>query len=170
ENAEKGVFAKRFDAREVCEHALEQQALAAVKHGVRLICEGNAWLTADPVLFRQALGNLLTNAIRYSPPGGAVRVVVRTFAAGGVEIEVRDQGQGIAAEHLPHVFDRFYQADPARARQGQGTGLGLAIVRSIMELHAGEASLDSRPGHGTVARLRFPRNAIDPQMTELSSA
>ncbi len=169
ENAEKSVSTERFDAREACERVLAYHAASAAGHGVRLVCEGDAWLNADPLLFRQALGNLLANAIRYSPPGGEVRVMVRGFAAGGVEIEVRDQGEGIAPEHLPYVFDRFYQADPARARRGQGTGLGLAIVRSIMELHGGEASLDSRPGEGSVARLRFPGRVADTEMTELSS-
>ncbi|MGH8307332.1 MAG: sensor histidine kinase, partial [Gammaproteobacteria bacterium] len=160
-NAEKAVYAENFDVHEACGRVLEQHVSTAAKHGVRLVCEGNAQLHADLVLFRQALSNLLVNAIRYSPRGSEVRIVVHTLAAGDVEIEVRDHGQGIAAEHLPHVFDRFYQADPARAPQGQGTGLGLAIVRSIMELHAGEVSLDSRPGRGTVARLRFPSNVSD---------
>ena len=169
ESAEKSVSTVRFQVHEACAHVLAYHAAAAAKHGVRLVCEGDAWLNADPLLFRQALGNLLVNAIRYSPAGSEVRVAVRTLAAGGVEIAVRDRGEGITPEHLPHVFDRFYQADPARARRGQGTGLGLAIVRSIMELHAGEASLDSRPGEGTVARLRFPGGASGMQMTELSS-
>ena len=168
ENAEKSVSTERFDTREACEHVLDYHAAYAAERGVRLVCQGGAWLNADPLLFRQALGNLLANAIRYSPPDSEVRVLVRAFAGGGVEIEVRDQGEGIAPEHLPFVFDRFYQADPARVRRGQGTGLGLAIVRSIMELHGGEASLDSRPGEGSVARLRFP-GGIAAMMTELSS-
>ena len=169
ENAEKSVSTERFDTREVCEQILTYHAASAAERGVRLVCQGDAWLNADPLLFRQALGNLLANAIRYSPRDGEVRVLVREFIAGGVEIEVRDEGEGIASEHLPYVFDRFYQADPARARRGQGTGLGLAIVRSIMELHNGEASLDSQPGEGSVARLRFPGRIADTKMTELSS-
>ncbi|MGH8313398.1 MAG: heavy metal sensor histidine kinase, partial [Gammaproteobacteria bacterium] len=170
ENTEKSIYIESFDTYDACVQVLELHMATATKHGVSLVCEGNAWLKADRLLFRQALGNLLANAIRYSPPGSQVRVVTRTLVAGGVEIEVLDQGPGIPSEYQPHVFDRFYQADPARARQGQGTGLGLAIVRSIMELHAGEASLDSRPGRGTVARLRFPGNVSDAKMTKLSSA
>lgn len=170
ENAGKSIYIESLDAHQACARVLEQHVATAAKHGVRLACEGSARLQADPLLFRQALDNLLVNAIRYSPPGSEVRVVVRALAGGDVEIEVRDQGEGIAPEHLPHVFDRFYRADPARARHGQGTGLGLAIVQSIMELHAGEARLDSQPGEGTVARLRFPGNPTESQMTELSSA
>jgi len=169
ESAEKSVSIQRLDARDACMQALNYHAAAAAEHQIRLVCEGDAWLHADPLLLRQALGNLLDNAIRYSPPGSEVCVLVRAFAAGGVEIEVRDQGQGVGPEHLPYVFDRFYQVDPARARRGQGTGLGLAIVRSIMELHGGEASLDSRPGEGSVVRLRFPGGASNTEMTELSS-
>ncbi len=169
ENAEKSVGTERFDAREACEYVLTYHAASAAGRGVRLVCEGDAWINADPLLFRQALGNLLANAIRYAPADSEVRVRVRGLAAGGVEIEVRDQGEGIAPEHLPYVFDRFYRADPARAQRGQGTGLGLAIVRSIMELHGGEASLDSRPGEGSVARLRFPGKMSGMEMTELSS-
>ena len=94
---------------------------------------------------------------------------MRGLAAGVAEIETRDRGEGIPAEHLPHVFDRFYQVDPALGRHGQGTGLVRAIARFIMELHGGEASLDSRAGEGTVMRLRFPCGPSDAEMTELSS-
>lgn len=170
ENAGKSVSVQRFTIREACEPILTYHCASAAGRGVRLVCEGDASLQADPLLFRQALGNLLANAIRYAPPDSEVRVVVRTLAAGSVEIEVHDQGPGLAPEHLPYVFDRFYQADPARAPRGQGTGLGLAIVRSIMELHGGEASLASTPGEGTVARLRFPGGALASEMTELSSS
>lgn len=156
ENAETILYAQWFDVREVCTRLLELQTHAAGARGVRFAYEGDAQLYADPLLFRQALDNLLANAIRYSPAGTEVRVKVRGPAADYLEIEVSDQGEGIPTEHLPHVFERFYQADPSRARQGQGTGLGLAIVRSIMELHGGEVSVHSEYGAGTLVRLRFP--------------
>lgn len=168
ENAEKSLCAEVFDVREACVRVLEQHATAAAGRGIHIRCEGDGWINADPLLFRQALGNLLDNAIRYSLPDSEIQVAMRMLPTGGMELEVRDRGQGIALEHLPHVFDRFYQANPARARHGQGTGLGLAIVRSIMQLHAGEASLDSQLGKGTVVRLRFPGSA-DTGMTKLSS-
>lgn len=143
-------------AREACEGVIAYHAAVAADRRVRLICEGEAKLRADPILFRQAVSNLVANAIRHSPAGGTVLVAIGTRDSGGVDIQVRDEGTGIAAEDLKHVFDRFYQADTSRARRGQGTGLGLSIVRSIMDLHAGTADLDSKPGAGTVAHLRFP--------------
>lgn len=158
-----------FDAHEACGQVLAFHATAAADRGVRLVCEGEARLRADPILFRQAVSNLLANAIRHSPAGSKVCVAVCTFAAGNVEIEIHDQGAGIAAEHLPHVFDRFYQVDPSRSPQGQGTGLGLSIVRSIMELHGGTATLECQPGVGTTARICFPTEAPSTKMTELSS-
>lgn len=169
EKAQPDIYLQDFEAHDACAQVIEQHRTAALTRGVQLGCTGNAWLKADPLLFRQALDNLLANAIRYAPPGSEVRVAIRPVSGAGVEIEVSDHGPGISTEHLPHVFDRFYQADPARVRHGQGTGLGLAIVRSIMTLHAGEASIESRPGQGTVVRLRFPENSTAAQMTKLSS-
>lgn len=169
EETGRSVGITEFDAREGCERVLAFHATAAANQGVHLVCEGEAKLRADPILFRQALSNLLANAIRHSPAGSKVYVAVRRSPAGNVEIEVRDQGEGIAPEHLPHVFDRFYQADPSRSPRGQGTGLGLSIVRSIMELHGGTTSLESRLNAGTVARICFPTRAPSAEMTGLSS-
>ncbi|MGH8279298.1 MAG: heavy metal sensor histidine kinase [Gammaproteobacteria bacterium] len=169
EEAGRGVVLAKFDARKACERVLTYHATAAEERGVRLVCEGAAELCADPILFRQALSNLLTNAIRHSPAGAVVRVVVRTPQADRVDVEVYDRGEGIAPEHLPHVFDRFYQADPSRSSRGQGTGLGLSIVRSIMQLHGGTASLESQTGAGTVAKLHFTADTSAGRMTGLSS-
>ena len=169
EGAGRSLGLTEFDASEICGQALASHASAAAERGVRLIYAGEARVRADPILFRQALSNLLANAIRHSAGGSQVRVSVRALASGSVEIEVRDQGEGIASEHLPHVFDRFYQADASRSPRGQGTGLGLSIVRSIMDLHGGTASLESRLGAGTVARICFPMPRPGAGMTELSS-
>ena len=169
EEAGRSVGITEFDAREACERILAYHATAAANRDLHLVCEGEARLRADPILFRQALSNLLANAIRHSLAGGEVRVAVGKSRAGNVEIEVRDQGEGIAPEHLPHVFDRFYQADPSRSPRGQGTGLGLSIVRSIMELHGGTASLESERNVGTTVRICFPTGAPSAKMTELSS-
>ena len=99
---------------------------------------------------RQVLVNLLDNALKFTPSGGAVTLAVRT-AAGGVEVSVQDTGAGIPAEHLPHVFERFYKVD--RARRDGGTGLGLAIVRHIVEAHGGTARVESREGEGTTVSV-----------------
>lgn len=156
EEAGRAIALRDIDAREACDSVIAYHAAAAAGRSIRLACEGEGKLRADPMLFRQAVSNLLANAIRHSPAGGAVRVMISAPAAGGMDVQVHDEGGGIAPEHLPHVFDRFFQADPSRSPRGQGTGLGLSIVRSIMDLHAGTANLDSRPGSGTVAQLHFP--------------
>jgi signal transduction histidine kinase len=110
---------------------------------------------ADPVALRQALGNLVDNAVRYTPPGGALTIFSRCEAQ-GVAVGVRDTGAGIAAEHLSRVFERFYRVDPARSRAGGGTGLGLAIVKHLVEAHGGRVRAESDVGRGTTVTLFFP--------------
>ncbi|MEU2128074.1 HAMP domain-containing sensor histidine kinase [Streptomyces sp. NPDC018352] len=121
-------------------------------------------LWADPVRLRQAIGNLVSNAVRHTPPGG--RVTVRAYGAssatapgGEVVVEVADTGSGISAEHLPHVFDRFWRAEKSRSRRTGGSGLGLAIVRKLLEAHGGSASAASVDGQGSVFTLRLPADA-----------
>ncbi|HEX2314149.1 MAG TPA: HAMP domain-containing sensor histidine kinase [Thermomonospora sp.] len=117
--------------------------------------DGDLRLVADPVRLRQAVGNLVTNALRFTPPGG--RVALRAHADGnGVRVEVSDTGVGIAPDALPHVFDRFWRADKSRSRRSGGSGLGLAIVRSLTEAQGGTAAVTSTVGGGTTFTLRFP--------------
>lgn len=104
----------------------------------------------DPVRLREVLSNLLANALRYTPRGGSVRVGA-TASDGRLNISVRDSGPGIAAEALPHVFDRFYKSDESR-----GAGLGLAIAKSLVVAHGGEISAMSEPGRGTEMRFTLP--------------
>ncbi|NYD50716.1 two-component system sensor histidine kinase BaeS [Actinomadura luteofluorescens] len=121
---------------------------------------GRPHLDADPVRLRQAVGNLLANAVRYTPAGG--RVSLRAYADGDdVLIEVADTGPGIAPEHLPHVFDRFWRAEKSRSRQTGGSGLGLAIVRQLAEAHGGSAAVRSEPGRGATFVLRLPGSPDD---------
>ncbi len=112
-------------------------------------------IEGDPDRLKQLLLVLLDNALKYTPPGGLVTLALRRRGS-GAEIMVHDTGVGIAAEELPHVFERFYRADPARARDPGGTGLGLPIARWIAEQHGGDVTLTSEPGHGTVATVRLP--------------
>ncbi len=112
-------------------------------------------LTADPVRLRQAIGNLVTNSLRYTPPGGHITLAARQDGD-QVVIEVTDTGVGIRAEHLPHVFDRFWRAEKSRNRQTGGSGLGLAIVRNLAEAHGGTATVTSVPGVRTTFALRLP--------------
>jgi signal transduction histidine kinase len=102
----------------------------------------------------QALQNLAANAIRHAPAGSRVRLTSRA-ADGRVTLAVEDAGPGIAPEHLPHIFDRFYKVDPSRAGTSGGSGLGLSIVKAIVERHAGTLSVDSRPGR-TVFEISLP--------------
>jgi len=111
----------------------------------------------DPVLLQRAVNNLVSNAIRYTPAGGEVQLSARTVD-GDVEVAVRNTGPGIAPEHLPHIFDRYYRADQARSDQAHSAGLGLSIVRAIMELHGGKISVDSQPGAHTTFSLLFKKS------------
>lgn len=110
---------------------------------------------ADPVAVRQVLGNLVENAVRYTPGGGTVTIFSRG-KDGGVLLGVRDTGTGIPSDHLPRIFERFYRVDPARSRAAGGTGLGLAIVKHLVEAHGGRVYAESGPGQGTTVRAFFP--------------
>ena len=114
------------------------------------------WAEADPVRLRQAVGNLVSNAIRHTPAGGTVTVRAQSVAGGGVVIEVTDTGSGIAAEDLPRVFDRFWRAEKSRSRQTGGSGLGLSIVRKLAEAHGGSVAAASGPGPGSVFTITIP--------------
>ena len=112
-------------------------------------------LNADRTLLRRALVNVVTNALRHTPPGG--RVSLRGWQDGAaVVIEVRDTGEGIPAELLPRVFDRHFRAPATRSASPEGSGLGLAIVRGIMQLHGSAVAIASAVGEGTRVTLSFP--------------
>jgi len=101
-------------------------------------------------------GNLIMNAIQHSPPQSCVEIYVLS-RNGEIEFTVQDQGDGIDADVLPHVFERFYRADPSRARTTGGTGLGLAICKAAVERAGGSISLISSPGAGATATVRLPK-------------
>jgi signal transduction histidine kinase len=108
----------------------------------------------DPDRMAQVFGNLITNSLRYTPEGGEI-ILAAGQEANLLVFCVQDKGQGIPAGALPHIFDRFYRADPARA-QGDESGLGLAIARSIVEAHGGSISAESEVGKGTRVKIVFP--------------
>lgn len=156
ESTQGSIERSQVDARKEIEGLLDYYDALAEEGGIRLSCSGEAVLNADTTLFARAVCNLLDNAIQYTPSGGHINVSIHEQPDRSIEVSVQDNGVGIPAEHLPNVFDRFYRVDPARSHHPEGTGLGLAIVRSIMMLHGGEVSLESEPGKGTRAMLRFP--------------
>lgn len=120
------------------------------------ISEGLPAVWADPLRLAQMLGNLLDNALRHTSPGGVVEITA-TAASAEVIIAVNDNGDGIAAEHLPHVFERFYRADAARDRQHGGAGIGLAIAKALTEAHGGRITAASRGlGLGSTFTIRLP--------------
>jgi signal transduction histidine kinase len=120
--------------------------------------EGPVLLQVDKHRIRELMLNLVTNAIKYTPAGGLVGLSL-TELDGAVTLTVSDTGVGIAPGDLPHIFDRFWRADPARSRTGEraGTGLGLAITKWIAEAHGGSITVQSRPGRGTVFTVHLPR-------------
>jgi len=105
---------------------------------------------------QSALSNLVGNAVRYTPAGGAVEVRAAATPEGGVALSVRDSGPGIAPEHLPRLTERFYRVDRSRSRESGGTGLGLAIVKHIVQRHGGELRIASAPGQGSTFTIVLP--------------
>ncbi len=150
-----GITSARLDARQAIETVREYYDALAEDRGVELRCEGEGEILADAVLFRQAVSNLLSNALSCTPRGG--RVLIRASQrAGSVDIIISDTGCGISPEHLPRVFDRLYRVDAARSQNPNGAGLGLAIVKSIMTRHGGSVEVQSELGQGACFTLTFP--------------
>jgi signal transduction histidine kinase len=123
---------------------------------LRVDASGASEVLADRARLAQILRNLLSNAVTHTPEEGSVTLAARD-EEGAVRFEVRDTGEGIAPEHLAHVFDRFYRADASRARATGGAGLGLAIVKHLVEAHAGTVAATSALGAGTTVSFTIPR-------------
>ena len=140
-------------ARDVLTQVVDSHQGTAHGGGVALAMEIKAdpMLTADAVRLRQIVGNLVSNAIRHTPPGGTV-----TVGAHDSSITVQDTGSGIAAENLPRIFDRFWRADESRTRTTGGSGLGLAIVQQLTEAHGGTISVESVLGQGSLFTVHLP--------------
>ncbi len=118
-------------------------------------CEPVPLGLGDRIQLKQTLINVLDNAFRHTPAGGTITIRLKEDN-GLAALSVEDTGSGIAPQHLPHVFDRFYRADEARDRSSGGTGLGLAIVKEIIEAHDGQVRVDSEVGKGTTLTIRLP--------------
>lgn len=145
-------------ARDAWQPRADRAALARVT--LRLdTAPDAATIAADSEALRQILGNLIDNALRFTPPGGDITVGSRAVD-GAITVSVRDTGTGIGSEHLPRIFERYYRVDAARARDAGGTGLGLAIVKHLVEAHGGRVSAESELGIGTVVHCWFPGTAI----------
>jgi two-component system, OmpR family, heavy metal sensor histidine kinase CusS len=157
ENVETAIGRERVEVGEEIARVTEFYEAAAAEADVRLelALDGRIEARVDRTLMQRAVGNLVENALHHTPAGGLVRVSGER-RENTLTIEVRDTGRGIAPEHLPHVFERFYRADPSRPANPGGFGLGLAIVKAIAELHGGSVTIASAPGEGTTVRLSLP--------------
>jgi two-component system phosphate regulon sensor histidine kinase PhoR len=139
------------DARNGCEALLMQRQIEVVIH-----CNDDLHGKFNAPLLEQAVINLLSNAIKYSAEGGEVIITARELSE-EILIEVQDFGPGIAEEHLPRLFERFYRIDQARSRELGGTGLGLAIVKHIVNAHHGRVSVESQVGQGSIFSIYLPQ-------------
>jgi len=116
------------------------------------------WGHADPDLFRRAVHNVVSNAVKATPDHGEIVLKSKSDDSKCTRIEITDTGLGISPKDMPHIFDRFYRADTSRTGDDSGTGLGLSIVKTIMNLHGGKVTIHSKPGQGTKVQLIFPLN------------
>lgn len=162
DNAQSSFLPEPIEVARELEEIAEYYSAVASDEGVQVTCLGRAHLLGDPVLIRRALSNLLSNALKFTPHGGEVVLSARQAEDGSVTVEVRDNGCGIAAEHLPQIFDRFFRVPSTRQMSPHGSGLGLSIVKAIMELHGGRVDVRSQPGWGTSVLLSFPMSADAP--------
>jgi two-component system heavy metal sensor histidine kinase CusS len=142
-----------FDGRAAAEKIATFYRTVAEDRHVAINCTGAGEIYADPVLFERVVSNLVDNALRFTADGGEIRILI-TIHDTHSEVVVSDNGSGIAPEHLPRVFDRFYRADSSRS--SDGAGLGLALVKSIVDLHGGSAKIESELHRGTTVTLIFP--------------
>ena len=148
---------RRCDLAELAATTAEQMSLLATDKNVRVACDSTAKVMVEghPARLKQVIVNLLDNAIKYTPGGGRVRLSVQR-EQGFALLEVADDGIGIPADALPHVFKRFFRVDSSRSREQGGAGLGLAIVKSICSAHGGDIEVISALGRGSTFRLRQP--------------
>lgn len=146
---------EQVDTLPIVEAALDQWSGEAERRAVRLEATLlGAVARVDPRLFREVVDQLISNALKFTPIGGQVRVVLRRTEV--LELDIVDTGVGMGSHERDHAFDRFYRAEGSRREAVQGVGLGLSIARAVVEAHGGEVSLVSRRDRGTTARVRIP--------------
>jgi two-component system phosphate regulon sensor histidine kinase PhoR len=144
----------------------EAESLSRGRHRVGLKLESDAWLNGSLQEIRSALGNLVSNAVRYTPQGGEITLVWRERDGEGV-FSVMDTGEGISAEHIPRLTERFYRVDRSRSRETGGTGLGLAIVKHVLTRHGARLDIQSTPGKGSTFSAIFPAQRVQQAGTPL---
>ncbi len=168
ENPQQQIERVRFDARREIDAVVEFFEAMSESRGVMVIAQGQGVIDADRLLFRRALTNLLSNALRHTPSGG--RIVLTIEQADDATVQVKVIDSGFRAELLPGIADRPMFANRNNARVSETSGLGLMIVKSIVELHAGAFAIDSAPGKGTSVVMCFPAPAPAAPQSEHVSA
>lgn len=157
ENGQAVVSCEPFNVADRLEKIRSFFEVGAAETDVSLTlqCDPALSIYADNTLFQRAVSNLVANSLAHTPRGGTVSLLAAANES-GVMVEVADTGEGIALENQAHVFDRFFRADAARRTDKDRVGLGLAITKTIVDLHRGRVTLESKPGHGTRFSLHFP--------------
>lgn len=151
-----------FSARKEAQALLDFYEAVAEEKAIQLQLHGDGQIDGDRLMFRRALSNLLSNALRYTPNAGAITIGISSTGH-ATSVAVENTGQDIDPKVLPRLFDRFYRADPSRAHpDSDGSGLGLAITRAIAEAHGGSVDAASSRGH-TCFTLWFPHRNAHPQ-------
>ena len=155
----------------LAQEAISLVEILAEEKRQRISVEGEPGLivSGDRLILRQALINLIDNAIKYSPVGAEIRVRVGAGKDSQIFVEVVDQGPGVSTEHQSKIFDRFYRVDSARSREWGGAGLGLAIARWAVEVHGGQITLQSADGQGSTFRVALP-SATSPEKNDPEEA
>jgi signal transduction histidine kinase len=159
------------DVAQLLKDAIATVLPIARKKGLKVACEpGDApRLQGDREKLRQCLVNLASNAVKFTPAGGTLTVSAEALPGERVALKVHDTGIGISEEHLPRLFDVFYQVDGSTTREYGGAGLGLAIVKSFADAHGGEVTVVSRPGAGSTFALVLPiRPRSEPAVTPVT--
>ena len=147
-----------FSAMDLAREAAGLFEVLVEEKGQRITVEGDERVNVkgDRVFLRQALVNIIHNAVKYSPVGGAISVGVHYEPAGSVRLDVVDSGPGIAPEHADKIFDRFYRVDESRSREGGGAGLGLSIAQWAVRVHGGDIHLQATQGSGCTFQICLP--------------
>lgn len=144
----------------VLELSAEAKALSGDRHAIELDLREPATVAGSRDEIRSAFSNLVSNAVRYTPPGGRITLAWRVERSGCGVFAVTDTGIGIAKEHLPRLTERFYRVDRSRSRATGGTGLGLAIVKHVLLRHQAELGIASEPGRGSTFSVRLPPRRV----------
>ena len=143
----------------------EAETLSGGRHRISLEVDSDARILGNPKEIHSALGNLVSNAVRYTPSGGQITLRWRDTVSGGAEFSVTDTGEGIEAQHIPRLTERFYRVDRGRSRATGGTGLGLAIVKHVLQRHQARLRIESTVGKGSTFAAVFPAERIIPAVS-----